>query len=169
MRKLFITLTVAIVGLTFVSCTSGYSISENNTCIMPISSTAYTMPIIAELRVSSSKISHQVTVTNSYTLKDISNFGDSPEMVYLQKLALNQAAQKYDADIIIAPSYSIVTSDDLKTITVTVTGYPASYFNIHTATAEEMDIISKNPERNMIIPCTSSSILNPTWSENYTH
>ena len=89
-------------------------------------------------------------------------------MVYLQKLAVTQAAQKYDADIIVAPSYSITTSDDLKTVTVTVTGYPATYTNFRSATATDMEIISKNPENSMVVPCTSSTITEPTWNEKNT-
>ena len=169
MNKIFIAFAVATVGLLSVSCSSQYSgITENNTRLMPVTSTAHTMPTVAELRVSSAKISHQVTVANKYSFRDIADFGDSPKMVYLQKLALTQAAQKYDADIIVAPSYSITTSDDMKSITVTVTGYPANYVNFHTATAAEMDIINKDPEHSMVVPCTSSSITDPSWNESYT-
>lgn len=168
MKKLLFLIATATIGLFSTSCSSEYGITENNTRLMPVTSTAHTMPTVAELRVSSSKISHQVTVTNRFSLKDISNYGDSPKMVYLQKLALNQAAQKYDADVIVAPSYSITTSDDLKTITITVTGYPANYYNFHTATTEEMNIISNDPEHSMVVPCTSSSITDPSWSESYT-
>lgn len=168
MRKLFFAIAAVAFGMISVSCSSEFSITENNTRMMPVNSTAHTMPTVAELRVSSSKISHQVTVKNRYSLKEISNYGDSPKMVYLQKLALTQAAQKYDADVIVAPSYSITTSEDLKNITVTVTGYPANYINFHSATAEEMDIISKDPANSMVVPCTSSSITDPSWSESYT-
>ena len=169
MNKIFIAFAVATIGFFSVSCSSQYyGITENNTRLMPVTSTAHTMPTVAELRVSSAKISHQVTVANKYTLNDIANFGESPKMVYLQKLALTQAAQKYDADVIVAPSYSIITSDDMKSITVTITGYPASYVNFHTATAAEMDIINKDPEHSMIVPCTSSSISDPNWNENHT-
>ena len=167
MNKLFLALAVAFVGLMSVSCSSEVGLTENGTRLMPVTSTAHTMPTVAELRVSSSKISHQLNVKNHYTLKDISDFGDSPKMVYLKKLAVSQAAQKYDADLIVAPSYSITTSEDLKTITVTVTGYPANYVNFHTATAAEMDIISKDPEHSMVVPCTSSSITDPNWNETY--
>lgn len=168
MKRILYIIAVAAIGILSVSCSSEYGITENNTRLMPVNSTAHTLPTVAELRVSSSKISHQLSVKNTYSLKDIYNFGDSPKMVYLQKLALNQAAQKYDADVIVAPSYSITTSDDQKTITVTVTGYPANYYNFHTATTEEMNIISNDPEHSMVVPCTSSSITDPSWSESYT-
>lgn len=168
MNKLFVAVCAAAFGLLSVSCSSEFILTENNTRMLPVSSTAHTIPTVADLRVSTSKISHQVTVKNRYSLKDISNYGDSPKMVYLQKLAITQAAQKYDADVIVAPSYSISTSDDLKSITVTVTGYPATYTNFRPATPADMEMIANDPERSMIVPCAASSITDPSWSESYT-
>ncbi|KWW30057.1 MAG: Uncharacterized protein AUK63_1103 [bacterium P3] len=168
MKKLFFAISVVTAGLWAASCSSSFNLTENNTRLLPVSSTAHTTPTVADLRVSSAKISHQVTVKNRFSLKDLSNYGDSPKMVYLQKLAATQAAQKYDADVIVAPSYSITTSDDFRTITVTVTGYPATYANFRPATPADMEMIAKDPERSMIVPCTSSSITDPSWSESYT-
>ena len=168
MKKLFVVGVASLMGLFASSCGSTFSLTETSTRLLPVNSTAYTLPTVADLRVSSAKISHQVTVANHFSLKELSNTGDSPKMVYLQKLAVTQAAQKYDADIIVAPSYSITTSDDLKTVTVTVTGYPATYTNFRSATATDMEIISKNPENSMVVPCTSSTITEPTWNEKNT-
>lgn len=168
MKKTLFALSVISLGLMAVSCSSTFNLSESNTRLLPVSSTAHTLPTIADLKVSSAKISHQVTVKNQFSLKEISSYGDSPKMVYLQKLAATQAAQKYDADVLIAPSYSITTSDDLKTVTVTVTGYPATYTNFRTATAEDMMMIKNDPNGSMVVPCTSSSITDPSWNESYT-
>ena len=168
MRKFFFILSAIAFGIGTTSCSSEYSLSENNTRLLPVTSTAHTIPTVADLVVSSEKISHKVTVKNRFSLKDLSNYGESPKMVYLQNLAATQAAQKYDADVLVAPSYSITTSDDLRTITITVTGYPATYANFRSATPADMEMIKNDPEKTMVVPCTSSSITDPSWSESYT-
>lgn len=168
MKKLLFIGMAACIGWMLSSCGSQRILSENNTRLLPVSSTAYTIPTVADLRVSSSKISHQVTVANRFSSKELSEESDSPILLHLQKMAITQAAMKYDADLIVAPSYSISTADDQKTITVTVTGYPANYTNFRPATAADMEIIGKNPETNMVVPCTSTAITEPTWNEKHT-
>ena len=168
MKKCLFYVAALIAGVVLSSCSSSYGLVEKSTRLLPVNSSAHTIPTIADLQVSSMKISHQVNVKNTFSLKELSNFGESPKMVHLEKLAATEAAQKYEADVIVAPSYTIATSSDFKTLTITVTGYPANYTNFRSATAADMEIIKSNPDGSMVVPCTSSSITDPSWSQQYT-
>lgn len=168
MKKTSLLIVSLIVSAVFTSCSSFYNLAEQNTRLLPVASTAHTIPTVADLSVSSVKITHQVTVNNNFSLKELSNFGDSPQIVYYEKLAANEAAQKYDADVIVAPSYVITTSDDHKSLIITVSGYPATYTNFRPATPVDMEMIKNETESNMIVPCTSSQITDPNWRQKYT-
>ena len=165
MKKNILFFSVAVV-LFLASCSSSYNLAENNTKLLSVGSSAYTLPTVAELNVSATKISFQMTYQNNLSLKDISKFSDSPKVQYMIKLTMNKAAEKYEADVIVAPNYTIATSEDFKNVTITVTGYPATYTNFHTATATEMNLI-KGGEGSTVIPCSAASINDRGWNEFY--
>lgn len=165
-RTFFFALAAAMVAL-MSSCSTQYNLTDSQTNLLPVSSMAYTLPTVAELQVNESKVTFQMDFRNNMQLKDISDFSSSPKVQYMIKVALTKAAEKYAADIIVAPNYAIATSEDYRTITVTVTGYPATYTKFHTATPADMELLQKNTKASAVIPCTSSSIHNSEWSEFY--
>ncbi|MBQ4376734.1 MAG: hypothetical protein II793_03465 [Bacteroidales bacterium] len=166
MKKSILVLAIAAVAVMFASCGTTYNLTDNNTHLLTVASSAYTLPTVAELQVTPTKISFQMTYKNNLSLKDISEFSASPKVQYMIKLTLNKAAEKYDADLIVAPNYSIATSEDFKNVTVSITGYPANYANFRTATASDMEMI-KNGGGTTVVPCSASSINDREYNEFY--
>ena len=167
MKKSIFALACVAVALLFASCSTSYNLSDNNTHLLTVASTAYTLPTVAELQVTPTKISFQMTYKNNLSLKDISEFSASPKVQYMIKLTLNKAAEKYDADLIVAPNYSIATSEDFKNVTVSITGYPATYANFRTATAADMEMIKNGTGGTSVVPCSASSINDREYNEFY--
>lgn len=108
--------------------------------IDPVAS-AHTTPVVADLTVTQTRITHKETFSNNLTAHDLANPGRSAEIRYLKDYTLTRAAKLNNADIIIAPTYDIKTSQDMNTITVEITGYPASYVNFRKATNADLDLI----------------------------
>ena len=167
MRKSLLIIAVAAMAMLTASCNQTYNLTEDNTRLLGVASSAYTLPTVAELQVTSTKISFQMTFNNNLSLKDISGFSDSPKVQYMVKLTLNKAAQKYDADLIVAPNYSIATSEDYRKVTVSITGYPATYTNFRTATNADMELIKGGGNGTEVVPCSASSINDRSWNEFY--
>ena len=103
--------------------------------------TAHTTPIVADLTVNAKRITHKETFGNNITKSDLANPARSAEIRYLKDYTLTRAAKLNNADIIITPTYDIKTSEDMNTITVEITGYPASYTNFRKATPADLDLI----------------------------
>ncbi len=114
--------------------------------------TAHTTPIVADLSVTQTRITHKETFGNNLTAADLTNPNRSAEINYLKDYTLTRAAKLNNADIIIAPTYDIKTSQDMNTITVEITGYPASYTNFRKATVTDLDLI----QRGFMTSATSS-------------
>ena len=169
MNRIFTIFCVAVIAFFVTSCSNTYNLTDNNTHLLTVASSAQTMPVVADLQVSNSKITFDMTFKNNLALRDISEFSASPKVQYMIKLTLNKAAEKYDADIIVAPNYNITTSEDFRSVTVSVTGYPATYANFRTATAEDVEIIKNagTNEATAIVPCSAASINDRSWSEFY--
>lgn len=167
MKKNILIIASVVAAFFVTSCTQTYNLTEDNTHLLNVASSAYTLPTVAELQVTPTKISFQMTYNNNLSLKDISAFSESPKVQYMVKLTLNKAAAKYDADIIVAPNYSIATSEDYRKVTVTITGYPATYTNFRTATAADMEIIKGGNSGSEVVPCSASSINDRSWNEFY--
>ena len=168
MKKNILVLVAAIAALFATSCGTTYNITDNNTHLLSVASSAYTLPTVAELQVTATKISFQMTYKNNLSLKDIADFSASPKVQYMIKLTLNKAAEKYDADLIVAPNYSIATSEDYKNVTVSITGYPATYTNFRTATSADMEMIKNGTQKGTaVVPCSASSINDREWNEFY--
>lgn len=91
----------------------------------------FVRPLVVDLKVTESKRQTSTWPFPEYdvtkmTLADINN---------LKVNALYLTAQKFDADVIIAPTFDVRTVK--KGIEITVNGYPASYENWKVATSEE--------------------------------
>ena len=124
--------------------------------------TAHTTPIVADLSVSPNRITHKETFGNAITESDIKNPELSAEIRYLKSYTLTRAAKTNNADLILVPVYEVKTSDDMKTITVEVTGYPASYSNFRKATTADLDLIKQgyNTSSHTPKPSESETLIN---------
>lgn len=110
--------------------------------ISPVA-TAHTSPIVADLTVSPKRITHKEIFGNALTAADLINPDRSAEICYLKSYTLTRAVKLNNADLLLVPVYEVKTSEDMKTITVEVTGYPASYTNFRKATTNDLDLIKQ--------------------------
>lgn len=103
----------------------------------PVMTAMLVTPTIADLDISKEKIS--VTETYPNTLSTNAYYASVNDVTIenIKSYTLSKAAKKYDADVIVSPSYEIHTSENGETIDVTVTGYPAKYINIRNANAND--------------------------------
>lgn len=131
--------------------------------ISPVA-TAHTSPIVADLTVSPKRITHKETFGNALTANDLLNPDRSAEIRYLKSYTLTRAVKLNNADLILVPVYEVKTSDDMRTITVEVTGYPASYTNFRKATTSDLDLIKQSYNTSSKTPKINESqttIINP--------
>ncbi|MBP5548741.1 MAG: hypothetical protein J6X58_07630 [Bacteroidales bacterium] len=126
--------------------------------------TAHSTPIVADLTVSPKRITHKETFGNAITAADLTNPDRSAEIRYLKSYTLTRAVKINNADLILVPVYEVKTSDDMKTITVEVTGYPASYTNFRKASSADLDLIKQGYSTSANTPKPSekqTTIINP--------
>lgn len=119
--------------------------------VEPVTS-AHITPVVADVNVSATKVTHSETFSNELSRHDIEHPNTSAEIHYLKNYTLNKALSKTAADLILAPLYEIRTSADLKTITVSVSGYPATYANFRIGTVEDFELIKIGHETAKFTP-----------------
>lgn len=130
--------------------------------ITPIA-TAHTSPIVADLTVSPKRITHKETFGNALTAADLLNPDKSAEIQYLKNYTLTRAVKLNNADLLLVPVFEVKTSNDMATITVEVTGYPASYTNFRKATNGDLELIRQGYNTSASTPNpskTSTTIIN---------
>ena len=138
MRKFFI-----CVGLAFslASCavsksTFEYEIEELSGRTLEAVSTMLVTPVIADLDVSQQRVTYIETAAfaNKEVTKDmISNLDD------LKAVALANAAQYYNADIMVGSIINVRTVN--KHLVITVQGYPATYKNFRNVTLQDLEVV----------------------------
>lgn len=92
----------------------------------PVMTDPYITPTVADLEVSQTKETIAETFTNDLTLK--SKF-DKKSIERWKEVTLEKMMKEFNSDVIVAPIFSISTSNDMKNINVEVSGYPAKYTN----------------------------------------
>ncbi len=99
-------------------------------------------PIVMELgEIPQQKIVDTTIVdVNSYRTPNTRSYQRiTPAMVVaFKKEALENAVVKFDCDVIVYPSFRIITSEDGKTCSVIVSGYPAKYQRLRPATKDDL-------------------------------
>lgn len=126
--------------------------------------TAHTTPIVADLSVAPKRITHKEIFGNALTADDLINPSRSAEIRYLKDYTLTRAVKENNADMILAPVFEVKTSEDMKTISVEVTGYPASYTNFRKATNADLELIRNGFNTSAKTPKTTetqTTIINP--------
>ena len=119
---------------------------------------AHITPIVADLNVQQTRITHKEVFANNIRQIDVEHpRSEGSEISYIKNYTLTRAAKKYNADVIVAPTFEVSTSEDNKTVTVEVTGYPASYSNFRKATNADLDLIEHGYTTSRLTPSTKKS------------
>lgn len=131
------TLTSTEQGSTQITQTSyEYEIQQSSARLLEPESTMLLTPLIADLEVSKSRV--------KYVEKDAFATTKITPALYnqldnLKALALANAAQHYDADVMVGCTINVATVD--KRLVITVHGYPAKYKNFRNATTKDTELI----------------------------
>lgn len=103
----------------------------------------YTAPLIADLKVSETRISYAERINvkvNSKTDAEIQAIAEKEKQV-----VINNAVKSNNADVLVAPIVEIQTDANMYLV-ISVTGYPASYKNYRNATPEDSWILQHKGE-----------------------
>ena len=112
-----------------ISCATVDQTSSSTTRVMDVKGAGVLQhPVIGELEVDIEKVSGSVERSGRVTNIDP-----------LKILAMNDAIKIAGADILVEPTFEIVSKNS-KT-TVTVTGYPASYTNFRSITMDDVPLL----------------------------
>lgn len=153
-KTMFILLLLCLAALNVQAQKKGEKVGYDEATaisVEPVTS-AHVTPVVADVTVSPTKITHSETFTNELSQYDIEHPNTSAEIHYLKNYTLNKATKKSNADLIIAPIYEITTSADMNTISVIVSGYPATYTNFRTATEKDFELIKTGHETSKLTP-----------------
>lgn len=119
------------------------------------------MPLVTDIIVDSTRIKYQQEFVNNLKEEEMTNPIASESITYMKNYALTQACFEYNADLIVCPIFDIKTSEDYKTIKVTITGYVGHYSNFRTGSKEDFEMIriserewnlQKLSEKGVILP-----------------
>lgn len=141
MRKFFI-----CVGLAFglASCsvsksTFEYEIEDLSGRTLDAVSTMWVTPVIADLDVSQQRVTY--VETEAFADKEVSRDMVN-DLDNLKAIALANAAQYYNADIMVGSIINVRTVN--KHLVITVQGYPATYKNFRNLTLQDVEIVKKS-------------------------
>lgn len=145
MKKIISGLAIVILLISLGAC-SGMKSTTNTAKTLPIYGAGVIQkPVIVELDVKQTKVSATVN----------GKLGSSIET--LKAEAVSMAIKNAAADVLVEPSYTIVSNS--RTSTVTVTGFPATYKNFRDITIEDVPLIkagilqtARVAEPTMIVP-----------------
>jgi hypothetical protein len=106
-----------------------------------VATPAYVKPLIAELKIDEAKgrVKDNWEFASDYTmyLNSKTNALDPEIFEELRKLALFKSTEKYQCDVIVAPTYNVNVTE-AKAV-VTVIGYPANLTNWKVSTVDDYD------------------------------
>lgn len=152
------------VVLLFASCTSTRQYAkydESTANYLSPKGESHVMPLLSEISVDTVRIRYQQEFVNNLTEKDVNEPLSSSAINYMKDYSLTQAAFNNNADIIVCPLIDVKTSEDYKTITVTVTGYPGRYSNFRTCTADDFEIIRMGEIEQVLQKLTDEGLILP--------
>ena len=110
-----------------LSIFSSCSVFEKTTRTKEIPGVVLQTPVLADLDVNNTKVTGIAEFKNS-----------KPD--YVRNMAVANALEKSDADVLVSPTYSTTTTAG--NISVTVTGYPAKYKNFRPMTSKDTTILT---------------------------
>lgn len=142
--KRFLILLVAILAVGAVNAQKTVKIDQSVSQARKadVATPVYVQPIIAELKVDQSKGRiHDVWSFKGDFVSYLDNKGQLPDKIYedLRRESLFKSAEKYQCDVIVAPTYNVHVTESAAE--VTVVGYTANFVNWKTGTAADYDWI----------------------------
>ncbi|MCR5445369.1 MAG: hypothetical protein K6E96_06795 [Bacteroidales bacterium] len=150
MKKTTLLLALASVAVLFASCASSskptkvrYAYNEYTIKTMEVDGSGIVTPIAADIKVEATHYVWSETFDNELEEKDVNNPKNSTAIQSMKDYTMAKALKQSNSDLLVAPLYSVSTSADLRKITVTVTGYPATYYNFRTATEADFNLLRK--------------------------
>jgi len=112
-----------------ISCATVDQTSSSTTRVMDVKGAGVLQhPVIGEMEVDIEKVTG--TVERSGRVTNIES---------LKVLAMNDAIKTAGADILVEPTFEIISENSITT--VTVTGYPASYTNFRSITMDDVPLL----------------------------
>lgn len=149
MRKILY-LFLCVSAVSFVSCSSvnRYYRTTTSTTLEPNYHNLMVMPSVADLDISETRISY----TESEAYRNMPELANSAASFFsfgrdvklrCYNIALYNAAIANNADVIVAPNYSIEV-DVAGNLSITVTGYPANYRNFRRPTTDDVLLIYRS-------------------------
>ena len=141
MRKIL--LFFAVVAL-FAACHSPQhyvKYDESSAYYLNLQGRGFALPLLGEISVSPQRISFEQTFANNLAEDEVKVPFTPTAVEYMKNYTLTQAAFANNADMIVSPLIDVKTSADYTTITVKLTGYPASYTNFRNATKEDFELL----------------------------
>ena len=109
-------------------------------------------PIMADLKVSDTKIYH--TETEAFASFPVTQFVVDNYMTTFKAIAVSRAAKAHKADVLVGTTIDIATNNDC--IEITVSGYPAHYIKFRNASKSDIDLIK---EANAIKAVTGEDVI----------
>lgn len=114
---------------------------ESSAYYLNLQGQGFVTPMMSDISVSDQRISFKQVFMNNLTEDEAKQPFTPATVAYMKNYTLTQAAYANNADIIVSPLIDVKTSEDYKTITVTLTGYPACYTNFRKATKEDIELM----------------------------
>ncbi len=147
MKKVKLTL-AALAAVILTSCGT-YTYQESTARFVEPSRAGFISPVVADMVVQETAITHEVEVFAKLKKREISQIMraeiqgvESPLVLSWKKYALAQTLKKYKADDIVSPTFEIAPSRMKKDVLViTVTGHLATYQNYRKATQADVELM----------------------------
>ncbi|MDR0542125.1 MAG: hypothetical protein LBH19_07910 [Dysgonamonadaceae bacterium] len=145
-KNLFFEFAVAGSVVILSSCGSTTTVSNySDVKYRNITGIVTNLPVVANLNVKPEKVQGVYRGTGTYS-KDTKSYGFNEDAA--KNLAVQDAIEKYGADILLEPMFSITTVGGQ--IEVTVTGYVATYSGFRNATKEDAELLQITGEKSVI-------------------
>lgn len=145
MKNVLFPLSIAVAMLT--SCATTTTITqitdymESSARVLEPEHSMLLTPIIADLKVSETKIYH--TETEAFA-----NLEVTPNLIQniseLKKIALSRAARAHKADVLVGSSVDVVTKNGR--LEIVISGYPAYYTKFRNAATGDIELLKKAEE-----------------------
>ena len=147
MKKVKLTL-AALAAVILTSCGT-YTYQESTARFVEPSRAGFISPVVADMVVQETAITHEVEVFAKLKKREISQIMraeiqgvESPLVLSWKKYALAQTLKKFKADDIVSPTFEIAPSRMKKDVLViTVTGHLATYQNYRKATQADVELM----------------------------
>jgi len=127
---------IFLIGLLFLSTSCNiYRYEEHQSRVVNLGGNGVITSTTADLNVSETRISHTETFAHEETENDV-------DINYAKKYTLSSALIKHNADVLVGILYDVTTNEQNDKVSVTVTGYPATYVNFRNTSSEDSLILS---------------------------